>query len=80
MRAARHERLRLHMREFQPKIERFFSCLCGKAEAGDITQTVFLKISKSLDGFRGESSLVTWICRIVTKPFLNKKVALQTSK
>jgi DNA-directed RNA polymerase specialized sigma24 family protein len=67
-------------REFQPKVERSFSCFCGEIDTDDITLTVFLKICKSLNDFRGESSLATWICRIVTKPFLNKKVALQTSK
>ena len=52
--------------EFQPKIERYLSRLCGEADAQDLTQAVFLKISQALDGFRGESSLATWIYRIAT--------------
>ncbi len=53
-------------KEFQPKIYRYLGNLCGEADAHDLTQTVFLKVSRSLDGFRGESSLATWIYRIAT--------------
>lgn len=52
--------------EYQPKIQRYLSHFSGEAEAADLTQTVFLKVSRSLDGFRGESSLATWIYRIAT--------------
>jgi RNA polymerase sigma-70 factor (ECF subfamily) len=52
--------------EFQPKIQRYLSNLVDEAEAPDLTQTVFLKVSRSLDSFRGESSLATWIYRIAT--------------
>jgi RNA polymerase sigma-70 factor (ECF subfamily) len=52
--------------EFQPKIQRYLTHLSGEADAPDLTQTVFLKVSQSLDGFRGESSLATWIYRIAT--------------
>ena len=33
-------------------------------EADDITQEVFIQIYKSIDGFKGNSSLSTWIYRI----------------
>lgn len=52
--------------EFRPKIQRYLSNLAGEADAPDLTQAVFLKVSRSLDGFRGESSLSTWIYRIAT--------------
>ncbi|KAF0215938.1 MAG: RNA polymerase sigma-70 factor ECF [Geobacteraceae bacterium] len=52
--------------EFQPKIYRYLCHLAGEADAPDLTQAVFLKVSRSLDGFRGESSLATWIYRIAT--------------
>lgn len=52
--------------EFQPKIHRYLCNLAGEAEAPDLTQTVFLKVSRSLEDFRGESSLATWIYRIAT--------------
>jgi RNA polymerase sigma-70 factor (ECF subfamily) len=53
-------------KEFQPKISRYLSNLINESEAPDLTQTVFLKVSKTLDSFRGESSLSTWIYRIAT--------------
>lgn len=53
-------------KEFQPKIYRYLCNLCGEADAHDLTQTVFLKVSRSLESFRGESSLATWIYRIAT--------------
>jgi len=52
--------------EFQPKIYRYLSGLCNETDALDLTQTVFLKVSRSLDDFRGDSSLATWIYRIAT--------------
>ena len=52
--------------EFQPRIHRYLGHLCGEADAGDLTQAVFLKVSQSLAGFRGDSSLATWIYRIAT--------------
>ncbi len=52
--------------EFQPRILRYLQRLCGEEDAADLTQTVFLKVSRSLDSFRGDSSLSTWIYRIAT--------------
>ncbi len=52
--------------EFQPKINRYLGNLVGEEDAPDVTQAVFLKISRSLENFRGESSLSTWIYRIAT--------------
>ena len=52
--------------EFQPKIHRYLCNLAGEDDALDLTQAVFLKVSRSLDSFRGESSLSTWIYRIAT--------------
>jgi RNA polymerase sigma-70 factor (ECF subfamily) len=53
-------------REFHPKIYRHLCNQFGEADAHDLTQAVFLKVSQALDGFRGESSLATWIYRIAT--------------
>jgi len=53
-------------REYQPRIKRYLTHVAGEAEAADLTQTVFLKVSRSLDTFRGDSSLATWIYRIAT--------------
>ena len=57
--------------EYQPKIQRYLANLSGEAESSDLTQTVFLKVSRSLDDFRGESSLATWIYRIATNTALD---------
>lgn len=53
-------------KEFQPKIQRYLGNLAGEENACDLTQSVFLKVSRSLDDFRGEASLSTWIYRIAT--------------
>jgi RNA polymerase sigma factor (sigma-70 family) len=45
-------------------------------DADDITQEVFIKVHKSIEGFREDSQLYTWIFRIATNEsltFLNKK-------
>ncbi len=45
-------------------------------DADDLTQEVFVKIHKSIDNFREDSQLFTWIYRIATNEcltFLNKK-------
>ncbi|OGW34104.1 MAG: hypothetical protein A2X58_11285 [Nitrospirae bacterium GWC2_56_14] len=53
-------------RDFHPKILRYLQRLCGEEDAADLAQTVFLNVSRSLDSFRGESSLSTWIYQIAT--------------
>jgi len=52
--------------EYYPKIVSYIRRMVGEAEAEDVAQEAFVKISKSLDGFRGESKLSTWIYRIAT--------------
>jgi RNA polymerase sigma factor (sigma-70 family) len=45
-------------------------------DADDITQEVFIKVHKSIENFREDSQLFTWIYRIATNEclnFLNKK-------
>jgi RNA polymerase sigma factor (sigma-70 family) len=45
-------------------------------DADDITQEVFIKIHKAIDGFRADSQLYTWVYRIATNEcltFLSKK-------
>ncbi len=52
--------------EYRPKIVGYLRRLVGDADAEDVTQEVFVKVSRSLDNFRGDSSLSTWIYRIAT--------------
>jgi RNA polymerase sigma factor (sigma-70 family) len=45
-------------------------------DADDLTQEVFIKVHKAIDGFREDSQLFTWIYRIATNEcltFLNRK-------
>ena len=59
--------------EFYPKIHRYLTYLVGMSESEDLTQDVFVKISKALQDFRGESQLSTWIYRIATNAAWDKK-------
>jgi RNA polymerase sigma-70 factor (ECF subfamily) len=52
--------------ESRPKIVGYLRRLVGDADAEDVAQEVFVKVSRSLDNFRGDSSLSTWIYRIAT--------------
>jgi RNA polymerase sigma-70 factor (ECF subfamily) len=52
--------------KFQPKILNYLSRLIGPAEAEDITQETFEKISRKLNTFKGESKFSTWLYRIAT--------------
>ena len=38
--------------------------LVGEAEADDLTQEVFVRVTRALPEFRGEASVATWILRI----------------
>ena len=58
--------------EFRPKIERYLVRLVGEYEAEDLTQDVFIKISRALQTFRGESQLSTWIYRVATNAALDR--------
>ena len=52
--------------EFHVKIQRYLECLVGFADADDVTQETFTKVSQALPQFREDSSLSTWIYRIAT--------------
>ena len=49
---------------YHPRVHRYLTRLVGAYEAEDLTQEVFIKISRGLGEFRGESQLSTWIYRI----------------
>ncbi|MBI5417693.1 sigma-70 family RNA polymerase sigma factor [Candidatus Poribacteria bacterium] len=51
---------------FRPKILNYLSHLVNENEAEDLTQEVFIKVSQSLEKFKEESSLSTWIYKIAT--------------
>ena len=58
--------------EFQPKILHYLSRMMGPEEAEDLTQEVFEKVNRGLDGFKSQSKLSTWIYRIATNTALDK--------
>jgi len=58
--------------EFRPKVLRYLARLVGESEAEDLAQEVFVKVHGSLSGFRGESSLSTWIYKIATNTALDR--------
>jgi len=57
---------------FQPGILRFLSRLVGEEEAEDVAQGAFLRVDRGLKGFRGESSIGTWIYRIARNAALDR--------
>lgn len=57
---------------FRPRVLRYLTRLVGERDAEDLTQTVMLKVSGGLPGFRHESSLATWIYRIATNVAMDK--------
>jgi RNA polymerase sigma-70 factor, ECF subfamily len=71
MSTAPSEFRRIH-ETFHPRVLRYLTRLVGKSEAEDVAQTVMLKVSEGLRGFRGEASLATWIYRVATNAALDR--------
>lgn len=67
--AAFNELIRL----YQGRIFRLvFRMLGDRSEAEDLAQEVFITVFKSIDGFRGESKLSTWLYRVATNHCKNR--------
>jgi RNA polymerase sigma-70 factor, ECF subfamily len=58
--------------EFHVRIRRYLARLGGPADADDLMQETFARVSQALAGFRGEASLSTWIYRIATNVALDR--------
>jgi RNA polymerase sigma-70 factor (ECF subfamily) len=56
---------------FRPRVLRYLKRLVGEGEAEDLTQSVMLKVSEGLSGFRGDSRLSTWIYRVARNTALD---------
>jgi RNA polymerase sigma-70 factor, ECF subfamily len=54
------------------KIARYLRRIVGENEAEDVAQEAFMKVHQSLDKFRGESKLSTWIYRIATNAAMDR--------
>lgn len=67
--AAFNELIRL----YQGRIFRLvFRMLGDRTEAEDLAQEVFITVFKSIDGFRGDSKLSTWLYRVATNHCKNR--------
>lgn len=67
--AAFNELIRL----YQGRIYRLvFRMLGDRTEAEDLAQEVFITVFKSIDGFRGDSKLSTWLYRVATNHCKNR--------
>jgi RNA polymerase sigma-70 factor, ECF subfamily len=51
---------------------RYLARLVGEAEAEDLTQEVFVKVSRGLPEFRDEANVRTWVYRIATNTALDR--------
>jgi RNA polymerase sigma-70 factor (ECF subfamily) len=52
--------------EHYSAIARYLRRVVGEADAEDVAQEAFIKVSRSLGDFRGDAKLSTWIYRIAT--------------
>jgi RNA polymerase sigma-70 factor (ECF subfamily) len=57
----------------QPDVWRLAAYLVGPAHADDVTQDVYVKMFRSLDGFRGDSSGRTWLLAITRHTCLDAR-------
>jgi len=57
---------------YRHRIRAHMGKIVGEAEAEDLTQEVFTKVSQSLKSFRADSRLSTWIYRIATNAALDR--------
>lgn len=64
---------------FYTPILRYISRLAGSEEAEDLTQEVFIKINQSMDSFRGDAKLSTWVYRIATNTVIDRMRRSKTS-
>jgi len=72
--------------QYSKKIRIYLARFVNETDAEDLMQEVFFKVSDSIDKFRGEASIKTWIYRIATnvaKDYLKSKshkiISKQTS-
>jgi RNA polymerase sigma-70 factor (ECF subfamily) len=70
--ADREKSFELLFRRFRPRIERFLAPrVFSPEERLDLTQAIFLRIYKGLEGYRGEGSLEGWVLHIAFNVYRN---------
>ena len=57
---------------YAPKVVLYLSRFVGKDDAEDLMQEVFIKVINSIDTFKGNSKLSTWIYKIATNTAIDK--------
>src|SRR4051794_8237797 len=63
--SGREQSFELLFRRFRPRVERFLAPrVFSPEERLDLTQAIFLRIYKGLEGYRGEGSLEGWVLHI----------------
>jgi RNA polymerase sigma-70 factor, ECF subfamily len=68
----REKSFELLFRRFRPRIERFLAPrVFSPEERLDLTQAIFLRIYRGLDGYRGEGSLEGWVLQIACNVYRN---------
>jgi RNA polymerase sigma factor (sigma-70 family) len=74
---SRHYAFNLLVKKYQQRLYwHIRRIVIDHEDSNDIIQNVFIKVWKSLDGFRSDSQLYTWLYRIATNEsitFLNSK-------
>ena len=74
LRARRPGSYELLLRRYQrPVYSYVFRLIDDQADAEDVTQEVFVKVFRRIDGFRGSSTFKTWLYRIATNEASNKR-------
>src|SRR6185369_17097652 len=68
--ADREKSFELLFRRFRPRIERFLAPrVFSPEERLDLTQAIFLRIYRGLEGYRGEGSLEGWVLQIAVNVY-----------
>jgi len=68
----REKSFELLFRRFLPRVERFLAPrVFSPEERLDLTQAIFLRIYKGLEGYRGEGSLEGWVLQIACNVYRN---------
>jgi RNA polymerase sigma-70 factor (ECF subfamily) len=60
-------------RRYRPRVFSVVARMIGGAEAEEVTQEVFLRAFRGLDGFRAEAQLSTWLYRIAVNASLSER-------
>lgn len=68
---------RLH---YRPVVAFFMSKGFSTEESRDLAQETFLRVYKYREGFRGESSLVTWVFQIASNTYKNALRSMRAQK